>query len=450
MAMRHAWWAFPALAWLAAWGLAGEPPAEPGKAAAQDEFALRLPRGLDVFGWKVDLSGEARLRGEHWDDVDLDESADDTDGRFFLRTRVKTHVKFSEWASAVVHLADVREWESDRPGRPHNDELDLYEGYVQFDGLLGAPLFLRLGRQGIDLGSRRLVAESRWSSVGRSFDAARLSYIGDAAEVHGFLGSVVVNQDDHFNEHRHGEAFFGILSTLKLCPGHKLDLYALGLLARRDEVTGEDGGSGDHERSTLGTRLFGSLAERWTYDVELACQHGRYAHDRIRAWAIHADTAYTLDLPWRPTIQPLINLATGDRDPTDGRRNTFDPLFSGLGHGEYGIIDFLHWMNMREIGAVLKLNPLERLTLSFEAHRYWLDEDKDAWYTSSKRPKRRDTTGRSGDSVGHELSFVAKYELSRQVTLEGGWARFFPGEFPRNTGPDDNADFGYLQSVFRF
>ena len=308
---------------------------------------------------------------------------------------------------------------------------------------------LRVGRQELAFGSTRIVSAPAWASVLRSFDAVRLTYGDDALEVHAFLGSVVVNEDDHFNEHRHGEAFFGLFSTMKLCPGHKLDLYTLNLLSRKQEVTGEDGVEGDHELYTLGARLFGDLAERWAYDVELACQRGRYSHDKIRAWAFHADTAYTFDFPWQPTIQPLVNFATGDKDPTDGRRNTFFPVY-GTCHGQYGIIDFFHWMNVQEIACRLKLKPLEKLTAIAEVHRYWLEEDKDAWYTTSKNPKRRDPSGRSGDSVGNELSLVLKYRASKQVTLEGGWARFFPGQFPHNTGTDDNADFCYLQTLVRF
>ena len=105
---------------------------------------------------------------------------------------------------------------------------------------------------------------------------------------------------------------------------------------------------------------------------------------------------------------------------------------------------------MREVGAVVTLKPLSKLTLSAEAHRFWLDESKDAWYTTGKRPRRRDTTGRSGDTVGHELSVVLKVALDRQVTLEGGIARFCAGPFVSDTGPHDNADFAYLQTLVRF
>ena len=437
------------MAWVAGWSFAAAPPADPQKAGERGGLGLSLPRDVDLLGWKADFSGEVRLRGERWDDADLNRRLEDTDGRFFLRTKVRTDIAFSEELSARIDLLDCREWDSDRRPRSHNDELDLHQAYVQFDDLFAAPLMLRLGRQELDLGSRRLISAPTWSNSLRSFDAARLSWVGDAVDLHGFFGSVVVHEDDRFNEHRHGEAICGIFSTFKGLGGPKLGLYSVNLFSRKHEVAGEDGREGDHERHTLGTRLYGKLSPRWTYDLELAHQRGRYAHDRIRTWAFHADTAYTFDLPWQPTIQPLLNWATGDKDPDDGRRNTFDPLFA-CSHGPYGMIDFFHWMNVQELACRFKVRPARKLTVTAEVHRYWLDEDTDAWYTCTRRAKRRDRSGRSGDQVGHELSLMARYALSRQLTLEGGWARFFPGQFPRRTGPDDNADFWYLQTLFRF
>jgi hypothetical protein len=442
---------------LAGWGIAGQPAQERSTAenaetgrkdvARRDDFGLWLPRNVQAFGWTLNFSGEERAREEWWNNADLNEHVDDRDGRFFLRTRLKAEALFQKTFRAVVELVDGREWESDRHPRPQNDELDLHQAFVQFGT---EPVMLRLGRQELDFGSRRLVAAPTWNNLLRSFDAARVSYTSKILDIHAFLGSVVVPVDDHFNRHKDGEILYGLFSTLKPLKGHKLDLYALGFQSRNEDlhVTGEDKAKGDHDRYTLGTRLYGNITKNWTYDTEAAYQFGRYAHDRIRAWAFHADTAYTFGLPWNPTIQPLFNYASGDKNPTDGRRGTFDPLFTTT-HGMYGgSMDFVTWMNIKVVGARFKVNPVKKLTLTLEAHRYWLAED--GWYLGTKRATRRDKTGRSGGSVGHELGLVAKYTVNKQLDIEGGIARFFAGRFAERTGPDDNADFAYLQTLFKF
>jgi len=436
------------VAWLAAQATAGAPEAKTPKPDPTADYLVHLPRGVEVFHWKLDLSGEVRMREEWWENEDL--SGEGWENRFFVRTRLRADLAFGERMKAVVELVDGREWMSEREPRPQQDELDLHQAYIEFGGLLGQPLMLRLGRQEIDLGSRRLVAAPTWNNLLRSFDAARLTYAGELLDVHAFYGSVVVPVDDEFNEHKPGERFFGLFTTLKPFAAHKADLYALGLVNHKDEFKGENGETGKRHLYTFGGRLYGHFTRRWTYEAEAAFQRGRYSDDKLRAWAFHADTAYTLPLPWEPSLQALFNFATGDRNPTDGTRNTFDPLFTTT-HDMYGgIMDQVTWMNVKVAGLKLRAKPLRKLTLMAEAHRYWLDEAADAWYPGSKKAKRRDTTGRSGDAIGHELGFTAKYAFTKQLELEGGAARFFAGPFVRNTGPHDDMTFAYLQTIFRF
>jgi len=438
-----------AAAWLAAWGIAGASEAKKARADPTADYVVRLPRDVEVFHWRLDLSGDVRMREEWWHDVDLNHRVDDDDARFYVRTRLRADLAFDEAARAVVELFDGREWDTDRRP-PQNDELDVHQAYLQFDGVGGLPLMVRLGRQEIDLGSRRLVAAPSWGNLLRAFDGARLTYASDLLDVHAFCGSVVACVDDEFDEHTPGQRLFGLFTTLKPLSPHKLDLYALGLVDHKHNFKGEDGAMGTRSIYTFGTRLYGPFAERWTYEVEAVLQRGHYAGDKVRAWAFHADTAYTLPLPWQPTVQVYANCASGDKNPTDGKRNTFDPLFTSSHNMYGGIMDLVTWMNVKVVGARLKLKPVPKLTLMAEADCYRLDEEADAWYPTSKKAKRRDTAGRSGDAIGRELGLTAKCAVTKQFDLEGGVARFFPGAFVRSTGTHDGMTFAYLQTLFRF
>ncbi|MGB9690826.1 MAG: alginate export family protein, partial [Candidatus Sumerlaeaceae bacterium] len=135
------------------------------------------------------------------------------------------------------------------------------------------------------------------------------------------------------------------------------------------------------------------------------------------------------------------NLASGDRRFGDGENNTFNPLF-GSSHTPYGIIDFVRLQNLREVALNYSIEPTSKLKLQAEAHHYWLDSRTDAWFGG---PGLRDKTGQSGRDLGDELSLVAKYKLTKRVSLEGGFSHFFPGNFPRKAGKTDGANFFYLQ-----
>ncbi|HPD15907.1 MAG TPA: alginate export family protein [Planctomycetota bacterium] len=426
------------------------PSPEGGKpgAKAEPDFLDRLKTvkaGDIVFRF----AAEERIRFERWNNEDLDDHKDDRDRRLFARTRLKMDTVFSDWLQTRVELVDGREWMSERDPRSQNDDLDLHQAYVE---LGGKPVMVRLGRQEIDLGSRRLVAAPTWNNILRSFDAVRATYTSDAVEVHAFCGSVVVGEDDHFNEHRHDERFSGLYATLKPVPDHKLDLYVFRLHTWNPGyyVTGEDKVKGEHKRYTYGARLHGNLAKRWTYEVEGAVQRGHYANDPIRAWAFYGTTTYTFDLPWQPAIQPVLVCASGDKDPTDGRHGTFDPLYASTHDMFGGIMDRVTWMNVRSAGVRLRAKPTAKLTVGVEAHRYWLAEEKDAWYTTGKKAARRDKAGKSGDDIGCEIGCCAKYAVNKRLEVEGGVARFFPGAFADRTGPSDTAEFCYLMTVLKF
>lgn len=404
---------------------------------------------VEAGGVVFQFSAEERLRAEKWNNEDLDNDKKDRDVRWFSRLRLRTEASVGDWFKGVVEVVDGREEESERHPRPQNDELDLHQAYVQ---LGNKPLSVRLGRQEIDLGSRRVVAAPTWNNLLRSFDAARVMYTSDVVDVSAFCGSVVVPVDDEFNRHRRDERFSGIFTTLKPVKDHKIDLYAFRLHTWNDDyyVTSEDKVKGPVRLYTYGARTYGNITKRWTYDVEAVMQRGHYSNDEVRAYAFHADTAYTLDLPWEPTIQPVFNWASGDKNPTDGRRNTFTPLYPSTHNMFGGITDVVTWSNAEVVGLRFRVKPVKKLLIGFEAHRYWLVEDTDSWYTTSMKSRRRDKTGKSGDDLGCEVGMWARYTVSKQCDIEGGAARFFPGQFVEKTGPSDTECFCYFQTTLRF
>jgi hypothetical protein len=65
----------------------------------------------------------------------------------------------------------------------------------------------------------------------------------------------------------------------------------------------------------------------------------------------------------------------------------------------------------------------------------------------------RDTTGNTGNFVGHQLELAARWDINSSLNLETGWAHLFKGEFAKNapSAPDaKDLDYFYVQSLFRF
>ncbi len=198
------------------------PPAKEQAAPAKKDAPAKpkeVPDALDRFkevragDILFRFAAEERIRVERWNNEDLNDHKHDRDRRVFNRLRLRADAIFNKSFRTVVELVDGREWDSERRPRGQNDDLDLHQAYVQVDQ---GPFMVRLGRQEIDLGSRKLVAAPTWNNILRSFDAGRVTFTSDIVDVTVFSGSAVVGVDDEFNEHRHDENFSGVFTTWKL------------------------------------------------------------------------------------------------------------------------------------------------------------------------------------------------------------------------------------------
>ena len=82
----------------------------------------------------------------------------------------------------MAKLQDSREAYSVRPNIPGvqgaegDDEFDLRQAYIALGDLKQFPVVLTIGRQVINYGDTRLVADSRWGNFGRTFDGIRFRF----------------------------------------------------------------------------------------------------------------------------------------------------------------------------------------------------------------------------------------------------------------------------------
>ena len=52
--------------------------------------------------------------------------------------------------------------------------------------------------------------------------------------------------------------------------------------------------------------------------------------------------------------------------------------------------------------------------------------------------------------AGHEIDFTAKWTPAEWLKIEAGYSHFFAGDYLKDTGPRDDADFGYVMSSVKF
>jgi len=234
-----------------------------GTALSADNKGL-FPNSIKEFKFdnvKITWGGEYRLRYEYKQDFDFNDDVNDKDGYWYARTRFNVGANINNKVLFFFEGLDGREWDSDVSPKPQHDDFDMHQGYIKLTKPFDLPMSATVGRQELSYGAKRLIAAPTWSNLVRSFDAFKVTYNPKLFDVDLFWGNVAQYFDGHFNDGKFGEHFLGIYSTYKGIKGSVFDLYALNLIDKHREVTGEDKQEGDSERVTLGTRGEGKLPQ---------------------------------------------------------------------------------------------------------------------------------------------------------------------------------------------
>jgi hypothetical protein len=218
------------------------------------------------------------------------------------------------------------------------------------------------------------------------------------------------------------------------------------LFRQSEGLAVETGGLGDIQQTTIGTRVAGKISRDFDYGVEMAAQTGSVSTDDVRAWAGHwliGKTFTTASGKPRPFVE--FNYASGDTDPKDGVRGTFDQLYP-TGHDKLGLADQVGWRNIHHLRGGLEVKPKAQWQLSGSYHTFWLASATDALYGANGVAIARSIAGTAGRYVGQELDAQAVYTYSSQLQIAGGYAHVLPGEFLKNTTPGRVLGLSYAWS----
>jgi hypothetical protein len=159
------------------------------------------------------------------------------------------------------------------------------------------------------------------------------------------------------------------------------------------------------------------------------------------------------DLPWKPVFWTYFDWASGDSDPTDGERGTFNQLFP-LGHKYLGFMDLVARQNIEDWNFLLTAKPCDKVTLLAWWHIFHLEEARDSLYNAAGGVIRTDATGSSGTDVGQELDFTIQVQMTQHADILFGYSHFFAGDYISNAAvgaqSGNDADFFYTQFSFKF
>lgn len=375
--------------------------------------------------------------------------AGNSDSYLLTRFRLGILIKPTSWFKVYTEVQDATAFWKDPPlAPPYQSTWDLRRAYADIGNVAEGLVSLRAGRQDLDFGAGRLVGTSYWRNASRGYDAAMLVINSSWLRLNAFAASPVVPGENGLSHHQQGNDLHGVYAALKhVIPASVLEPYLLWRLS--PNIKTEQGTLAKLDEKTAGVRLSGAKS-RLDYDAEAAVQTGNVGTNRIRAWAAILTAGRVFDsLPLRPRLFGEYAFASGDRNPKDGTRGTFDQLYPNV-HDHHGLADQVGWQNLREGRAGIRLSPRRDWMVAAVYCDWWLASATDAFYSSSGGVVARDTKGLSGSHIGEEFDVETSYRINRQLELGAGIGHMLPGSFLAQTHHNHAYTYPYLMLNYNF
>lgn len=429
---------------------APQPTQTTAPAAAQVQTAPKPPfpnRANTVLPAWLRVRGEFRERLEGFENSGFVPERDDSYA--LSRVRLSATITPSKSLSFQAQVQDARVAKKDvgPTAAPFRGPFDLRLGFSDI-GDTKAPVAARLGRQELAFGEQRLLGHLAWVNTGRSWDAARMILRAKGWQADVFGASLVRSLPDEFDKSGNGNRLAGVYAaSAKVIPQAAVEPYVFW---RRDvNLRSELGTVGTLSQTTMGARVAGKLPARLDYGVEMAMQRGGLAADSLNAWAGHWQIRESLPGAGAIKLTSEYNFATGDDNPTDGVRQTFDQLYP-TGHDKLGLGDQVGWRNIHHLREGFEFSPFKATPISLNYHTWWLAEKTDGLYAASGTQIARVVGGAASSHVGQEIDVQITRPLTQQLQLAAGYAHMFTGAFLEQATPGASYSYPYVMVTYVF
>lgn len=390
----------------------------------------------------IQFSGIDRLRFEGYKGLNF--KPDGEDAYLLNRFRLGMTLKPARWLKIVSQTQDARAvWKTPPVTTPYVNHWDLRMAYVELGDPETQAIDIRVGRQDVNFGAGRLIGSSDWRQTGRTFDAALASFHAGRFRLSAFSLSIVNVAAEGISHHQQGNNVHGLYGGIdNIVPNSVFEPYLFWRVA--PGLKTEAGKAAHLDEKTIGLRWAGVITSRFEYAAEFAGQTGRMATDSIGAFGGSLVGRYTISsLRRKPRFFAEFNFASGDSNPKDGRRGTFDQLYPTV-HDRHGIADQIGWQNLKEFRTGVRAFAARRWAVAGIYNNWYLWNARDGFYNSSAGIIARDTKGLSGTHIGQEFDAETSYRLNRQIEIGAGIGHIFPGQFLKATTPGKGYTYPYF------
>jgi hypothetical protein len=141
------------------------------------------------------------------------------------------------------------------------------------------------------------------------------------------------------------------------------------------------------------------------------------------------------------------NVTSGDDNPNNAALQTFNPLFPrGAYFGEPALIGPANHIDVHpQLDLALRRNLI--LALAWDC--FWRDSAHDGIYGPAVNLVQ---SGQSSDAryVGNQVEAMLEWRVDRHLTFSVDYARFFAGDFLKETTPGNDVEYFSAWVTYRF
>lgn len=401
-----------------------------------------LPRWLN-------LGGEFRMRVEDFRGGSFRSGNDD--GYLLTRLRIHLGIRPAPWMNVFVQGQDSRAmWKQQNPpAPPFHSRMNLRQAYLEIGNTAKGKFGVRIGRQEMAFGEERLIGPSGWLNTPRYFEAARLTLRHAKVRADVFASSVIFVQNGTYSKAQRSNNLHGIYGGFdNIVPKSTIEPYLLWRLQRNQRT--ESGRVGNLDFKAAGVRWAGLVPNAVDYSVEVLNERGGIGTDHLQAWGAHLLLGHNFaGSNYKPRLFGEYNFASGDENPFDGRRGTFDSIYP-TGHDRWGLADQIGWRNIHHLRLGVEATVLPKVVLKSGYHNYWLVSATDGLYAPGGALVTRLTSGVGGRRVGQEFDIQAVWSARPDMTINVGYADLIPGEFLKKATPGAGYHYPFLQVTYTF
>ncbi|GAA4272924.1 alginate export family protein [Aquimarina gracilis] len=390
---------------------------------------------IPVGNFYLSIGGDARTELEflRTDGLNLETSTDD----YFWDQRLMAHVSLrGKRFRSFVQLNKSWRLNNELPQSPNDeDELALHQAFfdIKFDDRPEAQAsYLRLGRQEFFVGSGRFFGIREGPNMRLSYDG-----ISGRANINNFRGDffylreVAIREHIFDNEIFGDNTIYGAYGTYKYGNdknGQSAELYYVGLerpLAFYQDLVGED------NRHTLGTRyVFRHRGQQgFDIDAEFNYQFGEFNNLDVSAYSFSLNADYF----WK-TVNEIehrlgfkANLYSGDKDATDNKIGTFNPINPALGF--LGRLVVFRWSNLAALHPSYRISFGDSFAINAENAFLWRPQKEDFLYAPSTLPYSAENRNGEESYVGMLPSIEAEWAVNAFLSFEIYYAALLKGNY---------------------